>query len=144
MAPAPEGHEDGKTKTSPSAADETLLASVAEIPGIDADAAISRLLGRRDLYARLIRRVVDEGPDRLTTLETARHNADRRAMIETIHTAKSILGTLGADALQQRCVDLQRRFDEGTETDAELAGFMGELNALLRHLHDTAEPQNRG
>ncbi|MDR2613859.1 MAG: response regulator [Candidatus Accumulibacter sp.] len=114
--------------------ENALLAHVAGIEGIDVEGAISRLLDRRDLYARLVRRVVDEVPDMLVALEEARRDGDHRAASDTIHAVKSILGMLGADALEQRCLALRQRFDQGTLNDADLADFAAELDTLLRRL----------
>ncbi|MDR1709756.1 MAG: response regulator, partial [Candidatus Accumulibacter sp.] len=93
-SPAPGDTEEA------SEADEALFARAAAIPGIDAPAALARLLGRRGLYARLIRRVAAEAPARLAALEAARRDPARLA--EAIHTAKSTLGLLGAESLERR------------------------------------------
>ena len=141
-APAPEAPAaapGGDGKNGGGAGEDELLARVAGIPGIDAETAISRVLGRRDLYAQLVRRVAGERSGMLPTLENALREGDRRTMAETIHSAKSVLGMLGANALQQRCVELQQRFREGSETDADMAGFICELAALLQRLGDAVE-----
>jgi signal transduction histidine kinase/CheY-like chemotaxis protein len=119
--------------------EDALLARMAGIEGLDVEGAVSRLLGRRDLYARLVRRVVDEVPDMLVALENARRDGDRRAVDDTIHTVKSILGMLGADALERRCVVLRQRFEQETPSDADLADFIAELATLLRRLRAAAE-----
>ncbi|MDR0440875.1 MAG: response regulator [Candidatus Accumulibacter sp.] len=129
----------GRGAEFPGEEEDALPARTAQIPGIDVEGAISRLLGRRDLYARLIRRVAGEAPDMLSALETARREGDCRAMAETIHTTKSVLGMLGANALQERCVELQRQFDAGTWNDAGAAEFISELDALLQRLRDAVD-----
>ncbi|MDR1935729.1 MAG: response regulator [Candidatus Accumulibacter sp.] len=134
-AAAPE-ENDGNESRAPAASanasgDDELLARLAKIPEIDAEAAISRLLGRRDLYAQLVRRVAGEAPGLLQTLAKARRDGDRHTLAEAIHSAKSTLGLLGADALQQRCLELQQDFAEGTETDAGVGDFIAGLEAML-------------
>jgi signal transduction histidine kinase/CheY-like chemotaxis protein/HPt (histidine-containing phosphotransfer) domain-containing protein len=119
--------------------EDALPDRVARIPGIDVEGAIARLLGRRELYARLVRRVANEAPEMLSTLEKARREGDCRVMAETIHAAKSVLGMLGAGAMQQRCVELQGQLGEGTGSDAGVTEFISELDALLRRLRDAAE-----
>jgi CheY-like chemotaxis protein len=136
---APGGSEKnapGATPPGPGEGDNEMLVRVSRIAGIDAEMAISRLLDRRDLYAQLVRRVAGESVDRLLAVENARRGGDRNALIETIHSAKSVLGMLGANALQQHCAELQRRFDEETETEADLVDFTTGLESLMRHLRD--------
>ena len=139
LAAAQEGNDGGTARPDTDEGTDEMLARVADIPGIDAEMAISRLLGRRDLYAQLVRRVAGERSGMLPTLDNARRDGDRHALAETIHSAKSILGMLGANALQQRCVELQQRFGEGMETDADVAGFIDELGALLQRLCDATD-----
>ena len=115
--------------------EKALLSHVAGIEDLDVEGAIARLLGRRDLYARLVRRVAGEVPEMLVRLDQARRDGDSRAAADTIHTVKSILGMLGAGALERRCLTLWQRFDQGKPSDAELIDFAADLAALLRQLH---------
>ena len=114
--------------------DEILLAKLADIPGIDVAQAVSRMMGRQDLYTQLACRVAAERADMVEKLETALRQRDREAMMEVIHGAKSILGMLGADAMQQRCIDLQRRLSEGAAVEEDAASFSHDLSSLLQRL----------
>ena len=118
---------------------ETIVAALAMIPGIDAASAISRLLGRRDLYAKLARRIVAERGDLLTQLEQAVRSGDRAAQAALIHGAKSMLGALGANDLQRRCVALQTKL-RASEADVteEIAAFSADFATLLQRLKEVA------
>ena len=111
------------------------------IPGIDAASALSRLLGRRDLYAKLACRVVAERADLLTQLEQALRSGDRATLAGLIHGAKAMLGALGAEDLQQRSVALQttlRASDEAVDDEIrdEIAAFSADFATLLQRLRE--------
>lgn len=114
--------------------DDSLLAALAGIPGIDVAQAVARMLGRADLYCQLVRRVAAERADLVNKLEAAQRGGDRRALVELIHGAKSILGMLGADGLQQRCVRLQQHLNVGDVVDDEISAFADDLAPLLQQL----------
>lgn len=118
------------------AGDEAILAELAKIPEINLEQAVSRMMGRHDLYAQLVGRVVAERSDMVGKLETALRDADRNAMLELVHSAKSILGMLGAEAMQQHCLDLQKRLIDGEPVENDIAAFSGDLDSLLQRLHD--------
>ena len=128
----------------PAAQTEAIVAALAMIPGIDATAAISRLMGRRDLYAKLACRIVAERADLLTQLEQTLRSGDRAAAAALIHGAKAMLGALGADDLQRRCVALQttlRASDEalGDEIGDEIAAFSADFATLLQRLKEITD-----
>jgi hypothetical protein len=116
------------------AGDDALLAALAGIPGIDVAQAVARMLGRADLYCQLARRVAAERADLVNKLGVAQRDGDRRALVELIHGAKSILGMLGADGLQQRCVRLQQHLNVGDVADDEISAFADDLAPLLQQL----------
>ena len=118
---------------------EEILARLAQIPGVEVAQAVSRMMGRQDLYAQLACRVSAERGDMVEKLGAAVRKGDRDAMIEVIHGAKSILGMLGADALQQRCIHLQRRLGAGDAVEDELTSFLTDLASLLQHLHEATQ-----
>ena len=133
-------------QTNPSATDknERLLTSLADIPGINITQAITRMLGRRDLYAQLACRIAAERGGMVDALDAAIREQDDKAMLDLVHNAKSMLGMLGADTLQQQCIDLQQQLADGAVNAAEIAAFARDLATLLQRLgeatraHDTS------
>lgn len=121
---------------------DAILDALVMIPGINVAAAVSRMMGRRDLYAKLVGRIVVERADMLQSLERARHIGDRETMTSVIHNAKSILGALGAEDLQQRCVALQSALNEGedgtgiNQLEDALSTFSADLASLLQRLQE--------
>ncbi|MFB0935808.1 MAG: response regulator, partial [Propionivibrio sp.] len=125
---------DSATPAAGSGDHGALLARLAEIPGIDVAQAVSRRRGRQDLYAQLACRVAAERSDMVEKLDTARRHGDRKSLLEVIHGAKSILGMLGADAMQQRCIELQQRLSDGAAVDEDIASFSADMATLLQRL----------
>ncbi len=121
--------------------DEQAFSALSAIPGIDVTQAVSRMMGRRDLYVRLARRLVDERSDLVGRLDAARQAGDYGSVRELVHGAKSLLGMLGADELQRRCVDLQRQFAEGCVEEGEIARFAVDLAAMLTRLAEAVRPE---
>ena len=118
---------------------EEILSRLAQIPGVEVAHAVSRMMGRKDLYAQLACRISAERADMVEKLGAAVRKGERDAMIEIIHGAKSILGMLGADVLQQRCIHLQRRLGAGDAVEGEVALFLTDLTSLLQHLHEATQ-----
>ena len=119
--------------------EDAILAGLTMIPGIDVASAVSRMMARRDLYVRLACRMAAERADLVEQLDQALGKGDRLAVVELIHGAKSLLGALGAEAMQRRCVDLQRAL-QADETIEELAGeiacFSADYAVLLKRLKE--------
>ncbi len=120
--------------------EHAIFTVIAAIPGVDATQAVSRMMGRRDLYVRLARRLVDERSDLVGRLDAARQAGDRDGVRELVHGAKSLLGMLGADDLQRRCVELQRQFAEDGVEEGEIARFAADLAAMLARLAEAVRP----
>jgi len=114
--------------------DEHAFSALSGIPGIDVAQAVSRMMGRRDLYVRLARRLVDERSDLVGRLDSARQAGDQDGVRELVHGTKSLLGMLGADEMQRRCVDLQRQFADEAVDEHEIDRFAVDLAALLARL----------
>lgn len=112
--------------------DEGIIAEFSKIPGINVAEALTRMMGKHDLYAKVVRRLVGNRNDMPEKLEQALRDGDPEKMAELIHGAKSVLGALGAEAMQKRCVDLQRRLREWDDVRRELAGFTKDLSSLLQ------------
>ena len=134
-------HHDRRTaQPLPTGGDvDAILAALAMIPGINVTDAVSRMMGRRDLYAKLACRIAAERADLLTQIEQSSRAGDRESVAGLIHGAKSMLGALGAEDLQQRCVALQKSLREGDpikDLDEEIAAFSADLASLLQRLKE--------
>jgi len=121
---------------------DAILDALVMIPGINVAAAVSRMMGRRDLYVKLVGRVASERTDMLEKLEQARQTGDRETLTSVIHNAKSILGALGVEDLQQRCVALQNALSkengstEIKQLEDDIAAFSADFATLLLRLKE--------
>lgn len=133
-----EGNGGGATRPDTDEGTDEMLARVAGIPGIDAETAISRLLGRRDLYAQLVRRVAGDARacSPRSTMRGATATATRwpRRSIPPSPSSACWAPTPCSSAASN-CSSA----GEGTETDADVAGFIDELGALLQRLCDATD-----
>ena len=116
-------------------ADTTLMARLAAVPGLDVSGAVQRMMGRRDLYARLARRVAEERGDTALQLADALRRGERERMYALIHGAKALLGALGADALHTACLRLQQDLRADAEVHAEVRHLVRDYQHLLQHLY---------
>ncbi len=118
------------------ASDERIFSALSGIPGIHVAQAVSRMMGRRDLYVRLAQRLVVERSDLVGQLDAARQAGDHERVRDLVHGAKSLLGMLGADDLQRCCVDLQQQFADGSVEEGKIDRFAADLATLLTRLAD--------
>jgi len=140
-APQAPGHDDRRpAQPLPARADvDAIISALAMIPGINVAQAVSRMMGRRDLYAKLACRIAAERADLLTQLAQSSRSGDRESVAGLIHGAKSMLGALGVEDLQQRCVALQRSLREDDpikNLDEEIAAFSADFASLLERLRE--------
>ncbi|MEI6413839.1 MAG: PAS domain S-box protein [Pseudomonadota bacterium] len=105
----------------------------------DADAALKRAGGDRDLLASLLRRFREQFRPIVADLNRLLAAEDRRELIRYVHTLRGVAGNLGAMALATRATDLEtslRATPEGVPLDdpgelAELASWVEKtLNAI--------------
>ncbi|MBT3346807.1 MAG: response regulator, partial [Gemmatimonadetes bacterium] len=124
-------------QTSGSAPGPTVgLPSIAleEIVGLDTQGGLSRVLGKRDLYERLLRQFVT-GPES-QTIDTVRRlwaEGDTDGATRAAHSLKGVAGTLGAGELQNRAAALEATLAAGT-ADAEIELLLADVDAELTRL----------
>jgi two-component system sensor histidine kinase/response regulator len=108
---------------------------VLNIPGLDYRAGLGRLMGKHELYERMLRQF-RTGPES-TTVDTVHKllaAGDRQAAERGAHSLKGVAATLGADELAGRAGNLETGIREGAEeTQVEnLLGYVGEeLDRLI-------------
>ncbi len=131
---SPPPGEPAPTTGAADAAQNAALAALAAVPGLDSEQGLARMMGRADLYVRLIRRVATERSTLPQQMDAALRAGDFSELGNQIHTIKSILGALGASALQQRCVELEELLRRGMPVEAECAAFGAAFTTLMTAL----------
>jgi two-component system sensor histidine kinase/response regulator len=112
-------------------------AAVAEafdgIEGLDTALGLSRMLGKKSLYAAMLRRYLAGQQQVVAEIRQALAAGDQATAERIAHTTKAVSGNVGATAIQERAAALEAAIGEHREP-ADLAGLLDELDAPLASL----------
>ncbi|QYF95445.1 Hpt domain-containing protein [Massilia sp. PAMC28688] len=102
---------------------------------IDVNDGIERVMGNRDLYARMLRRFRNDYQDGALPVRTALAAGDTLLAHRLVHTLKGAAGMIGAHRLHERAGELEQalRLDTG-EFRAMLASLITEMEKVLQLL----------
>ncbi|MBT7862512.1 MAG: response regulator, partial [Gemmatimonadetes bacterium] len=124
---------------------------IEDVDGLDVKGGLSRVLGKRDLYERLLRQFVT-GPESQTieTVRSLRAEGDAEGATRAAHSLKGVAGTLGAGELQERAAALEAALKAGTadveiepllaHVDSELSRLLGALAVVFSDETETPSP----
>jgi HPt (histidine-containing phosphotransfer) domain-containing protein len=99
---------------------------------IDVADGIERLMGNRDLYARMLRRFRREYQDATLPIRTAMGDQDKRTAHRLVHSLKGAAGMIGAHRLQQRASQLENAIRTDAADQRELlASLTPEFQRVL-------------
>jgi len=99
--------------------------------GLDTDKALGLLMGRDELYAKVLRRFVQERAELPRELAVALQQSDYVAAGMLVHSLKSLAATIGADTLQKICAALEQEFGAQRMPQAEIDSFNREVERLI-------------
>ena len=108
------------------------------VPGLDTALGLQRALGRRALYADMLRRFVDGQRTTVQTLAQAQAAGDWTLAERTAHTLRSVAANIGAQALSQQAQALEQALRERADAAALQQALAGALAPLLQALEDWA------
>ena len=115
-----------------------------QIHGLDVDAGLRPVLGKRDLYEDLLRRFIDGQDARsITTLRTQLARSERADAERTAHSLKGVAGTLGASKLQASATALEDGLRAGAsadDLDSHMTAAEAEITRLCAALEDVLPP----
>ncbi|AYH42627.1 response regulator [Azoarcus sp. DN11] len=103
------GAPGGSSAAAPGAA----LARLRQVPGLDPDLGVRRLMGKEDFYLSLLRKFVAGYGDFTLRLDAALAGGDHAAAERLAHSLKGIAGQIGAVAIQEAAAELERDLREG-------------------------------
>ncbi|MFT3733785.1 MAG: response regulator [Rhodocyclaceae bacterium] len=132
-APATQAEAPGQSRADEDSATDSFAVWRA-VPGLDVSLGLDRLMGRRDLYAKLVSRLLTERAGMPQEVRTAVQEGDVEQAGMIVHGLKAIVGTLGATALQDSCVALETEARAGAVMPATLERFETQFNSLLEGL----------
>ena len=99
---------------------------------IDVADGIERLMGNRDLYARMLRRFRREYQDATLPIRTAIADQDKRTAHRLVHSLKGAAGMIGAHRLQERASQLENAIrTEASDQRELLASLTPEFQRVL-------------
>jgi len=122
------------------------------IPGLDMKLGLKRILGKKDVYIRILRKFAMAQRNAITEIETALTEGDRETAERIAHTLKGLSGNIGAESLQEKAAALERVIKENVpektlkiamnETRSMLSFLVNEMEKALPK--ETAEPVSAG
>jgi len=108
--------------------------ALAELPGVDADAAMTVLGLSLPLYRKLLRQFRAHEHDFAARFDAARAAGDRAAVARMAHDLQSLSGTLGMQPLRQAALALEQGWRDDAadaEIDARLQAVQQQLATVL-------------
>jgi two-component system, sensor histidine kinase and response regulator len=103
------------------------------IDGLDTALGLSRMMGKKSLYAAMLRRYLAGQQQVVAEIRQALAAGDAVTAERIAHTTKAVSGNVGATAIQERAAALEAAIGEH-RTPAELAGCLDALEAPLAAL----------
>ena len=102
---------------------------------IDVNDGIERVMGNRDLYARMLRRFRNDYRDGALPIRTALGENDTPLAHRMVHTIKGAAGMIGAHRLHLRACDLEEAIRTGGPGQREALASLGpEFDRVLQLL----------
>ncbi len=113
-----------------------------DIPGIDLEAGLKRVLGNKKLYLQLLRDFQKDSENFSAQVSAALGNKDMETVRRLVHTLKGVAGNLGAVGLQENALELESALKESpeniqTQLDATNKALQGVLTTLHQALPAT-------
>ena len=124
-----------ETRSEPSEERDWLL----EIPGLDAKFGLRCVGGKRELYVRLLHKLVEGHRDDMVRLREHLAAGERDEAQRLVHTLKGASGTLGAVELQRAAAELEGMIRSGAVVsgdEAEMAELVLRIERALGGLED--------
>ncbi|WP_281646019.1 transporter substrate-binding domain-containing protein [Parendozoicomonas sp. Alg238-R29] len=120
--------------------------SIKEIPGVDVQQGVNRLMGDEKLYRQLLCRFKEENRDFCDIVQNVWRQGDIDELRFQAHSLKSVAGNLGMEALSAAAAAVEK-LSTNTPSDAEpLAGTMdillSEMNKVLAELDGILIPDD--
>lgn len=88
-----------------------------DIDGLDVNDGCNRVMGKQDVYMRILKNFVSEHEESITEIETAIGQGNYESAKHKIHTLKGVSGNIGAYKLQQASSKLESTIDEASPVD---------------------------
>lgn len=107
---------------------------LADIPGLNVELGLKRVLGKKMLYINMLRKFATGQKEVVSKLHVALAEGDRVAAERLAHTVKGLLGNIGAIELQNMAEQMESAIRSGQENsaiEALLARFAPQITKLI-------------
>ena len=119
---------------------ETEKIDIPNIPGLDIESGLARVMGDSRFYLRLLHLFTTSQSTTVENIRVALRAGDIEEVKHAVHTTKGVAGNIGANALYELAANLEERMREGDAVAEGIAQFAEEMENLLielrRHLPD--------
>ena len=103
---------------------------LAAIPGLDIEAGLRRVLGKRPRYIAMLRGFVSSQAQAAQEIQSALANGDHHTAERIAHTLKGLSGNIGAGELQIKAGELEQLFRDGAAGQKIMAA-LGTVQSAL-------------
>lgn len=100
-----------------------------EIDGIDTEAGVKRLGGKRERYESLLRKFAAKQSGSVVAVRTALAAGDHAGAERELHSLKGAAGSLGAIAIAERVAECEHALKEGGDVEPSLKTLEESLTA---------------
>ncbi|MBT3341596.1 MAG: response regulator [Gemmatimonadetes bacterium] len=121
-----------ETDARPAGSADAASVALSSIEGLDVAGGLKRVMGKHDLYERLVRGFAT-GPESraVEAVQAYLAQGEQEAAQRMAHSLKGVAGTIGAVELQQRSQALESGIQRGSEIAAPLAAVDEELTRIV-------------
>jgi len=105
------------------------------IEGIDTEAALKRLGGKRERYEALLRKFADKQANTVVVVRAALATGDLAAAELEVHSLKGAAASLGAVGLSDAASAAETALRAGTGIDAALETLAASLDGAVKAIH---------
>ncbi|WP_420997718.1 response regulator [Cupriavidus sp. 30B13] len=112
-------------------AEEDTIRALRGVGGLSVETGLRHVMGRRQLYLRLLERTLDGRRDAARRLQDAAAQGAWQDALLQAHGLRSILATIGANALAGQCGEIEKAIQAGCLDAARLAAFEAEYGAMM-------------
>ncbi|MDD3213557.1 MAG: response regulator, partial [Eubacteriales bacterium] len=123
---------------------------IENIPGLDIQAGLNRVLGKKKIYVSLLRKYVEGQRNVIAEIEQTLAKNDTDTAQRIAHTLKGVSGNIGAEAVQQKAAELETAIRQNAaasaiaealqNTNKQLQPLLNELDRILPPEEAAAQP----
>jgi len=112
-----------------------------EIPGLDVNLGLRRVLGKMPLYLKMLGKFVSNQRDTAESIKMALGSGDQATAQRLAHSSKGVCGNIGASDLQKQAEALEKGIGAGEDVQERLAVFGHNLAQMIAQIVAALPPE---